>query len=746
MLESGGIGLGVSPKRGLLGQAATVGVGAAIAQMVPLAATPLLTRMYGPEDFGAYGLFFSITMTVSIVASGRYELAIPSSVDDDEAGQFLAASVALLTATSLTSAIVFSVLWMFAPGVLPLWVVVLGPASVFGSGLLQSLSMWFTRFEDYWSVVKARIVVALGMAAGSLALGVFMPTAVGLAAGAASGHIAGSLVAVLFARKSVARAWSWGGWSSLWRLMATHKQYPGTNALHALVDGLRESGLQAGLALLFGVVVNGQYGIASKVTRAPASLLGSALSQVLFGRLARDRRLGKGSRHLIVRGSILLGLALCPFFLALMLAGSEIFTFLLGAEWSTAGQYAAIMAPGLWANFVVAPFATMPIVTGRLSTALRFALVDLGARGVALLIGAVNGSAEVGLGLMSASSVVLSAVLLHWYLGLASGTDERTVVFLGQRRWSEVLAQALTVSEAPDSQSRFVAVPLERLGDLLSLTNLVWLLRGRVLVRVGFRPCGQTRNARRFELLWRAVRAINAQASVVMYWLGTDVMRTRAMLEAGTNVDAFERAAANMTHIAASENLVAELRTVGVRAKTIGVPGLTLTVPDVPPAFPDQFTVVTYIPDARHEFYGSAAILHIAERVPEVRILVMGGLGLWLDQRPGNVEFLGWVDDASSVYSRGTVVVRSVAHDAVGGTAIEGLLLGRPVIYSGHLADTIHVAFGDALALENEILDLLNQWKAGTLVPDVKSARNAMNEFSQSARVARLRALLEEMC
>lgn len=44
-----------------------------IAQSIPIATSPILTRIYTPEDFA---LFIAITSILATIANGRYELAI----------------------------------------------------------------------------------------------------------------------------------------------------------------------------------------------------------------------------------------------------------------------------------------------------------------------------------------------------------------------------------------------------------------------------------------------------------------------------------------------------------------------------------------------------------------------------------------------------------------------------------------------------------------------------------------------
>ncbi len=50
--------------------------GFAVAQAIPIAAAPLLARLYTPEAFGLQTLFMSATSVLIVVATLRLDLAI----------------------------------------------------------------------------------------------------------------------------------------------------------------------------------------------------------------------------------------------------------------------------------------------------------------------------------------------------------------------------------------------------------------------------------------------------------------------------------------------------------------------------------------------------------------------------------------------------------------------------------------------------------------------------------------------
>ena len=71
----------------------TLITGTTIAQAIPIAIGPILTRIYTPEEFGLYGIFIAIVSIVSVVATARYELAIIQPKLDKDVNHLVALSI-----------------------------------------------------------------------------------------------------------------------------------------------------------------------------------------------------------------------------------------------------------------------------------------------------------------------------------------------------------------------------------------------------------------------------------------------------------------------------------------------------------------------------------------------------------------------------------------------------------------------------------------------------------------------------
>jgi O-antigen/teichoic acid export membrane protein len=75
----------LKPKSEFARNVLTLMTGTTIAQAIPIAISPILTRIYTPEDFGMFALFIAIATIFGSIANGRYELAIMLPQKDEDA-------------------------------------------------------------------------------------------------------------------------------------------------------------------------------------------------------------------------------------------------------------------------------------------------------------------------------------------------------------------------------------------------------------------------------------------------------------------------------------------------------------------------------------------------------------------------------------------------------------------------------------------------------------------------------------
>ena len=127
----------------------TLMTGTTIAQAIPIAITPILTRIYTPEDFGVFTFFLAITAVFGSIANGKYEVAIMLPKKDEDAINIFALGFIISSAISfflLVLVLLFNKYFVNLSGneEIGIWLYFL-PITVFLSGLWNNLNFFNNR-------------------------------------------------------------------------------------------------------------------------------------------------------------------------------------------------------------------------------------------------------------------------------------------------------------------------------------------------------------------------------------------------------------------------------------------------------------------------------------------------------------------------------------------------------------------------------------------------------------------------
>ena len=423
----------------------TLLAGGALAQALPLLLGPWLTRLYSPEDFGLYHLFAAVAANVAVVACARYEFALPLASGDDEAEALRALCLRLLAASVLISACA-GLGWALWAGTLwPLWL----PAAVGALGLVSLATLNATRAQSFRRLAIARVVQHGG---GALAQGL---------AGLVQAGVAGLIVAPIAASLAAVAALGWPGPAraarARWQAVArAHRSFPLLNTPHAFLGALQDTLAVALVAGSLGPAAAGAWGLALRYLKAPATLVGGAVAQVLYPRLAalsagahaatpaaagvqrsahdageqadhhgRPPPCTAEGRALVLRTMALLALLAAPLVAALWCLGPLLFAWAFGPAWAEAGELARALALYIGLHFVASPLGVVTMAWQAQAWALRLALVGQLVFVAALAAGlAWGGLAGAGWAVSGAMALVFGWYFIRlatWPLAPAAG-------------------------------------------------------------------------------------------------------------------------------------------------------------------------------------------------------------------------------------------------------------------------------------------------------------------------------------
>ncbi|RDI52571.1 O-antigen/teichoic acid export membrane protein [Microvirga subterranea] len=347
------------------GLAVVVG-GTAAAQAITFAFSPVITRLYGPEVFGVQGIFLSIVGIVTPFASLGYGGSIVLPASDGEARALFRLSMIISAAMSALSAIVVGIFHAEIADAIGFTaassLLFLLPIVVLMTAIAQPFHHWLARKKQFASLSRISIAEAVLVGTGKSAAGVVAATAPVLLASVA---ISGGLKVWLMWRSAR---------STLLSSEACDRAEPAAEAeaslrsaayrfrdfplFRAPLDWLNAASYgipSLMLASLLGPAAAGFYVLAFRVVSLPITIIAAAVGTVFLPRIAEASHRSEPLRPLLLKGTAALAaFGIVPFGI-MMVFGPWIFSFVFGADWAPAGEYARWLALWFYFIFIGAP-------------------------------------------------------------------------------------------------------------------------------------------------------------------------------------------------------------------------------------------------------------------------------------------------------------------------------------------------------------------------------------------------------
>jgi O-antigen/teichoic acid export membrane protein len=241
----------------------------ALAQGLAVAASPILTRLYTPDDFGLLAIFAAMLSVLAVIAGLRYELTIPLPEDDEDAAKLCVLAVMATVVVSILTAlavVVFGDQIAHSLGVpaLAQWLWLL-PVTLLFTGIYQALYYVAVRKNEYGTIGRTRFSRALVMLAIQFAA--FRFGAVGLVFGHAAGWAAGPIDFVrLLRRKHRDMFRTAFDWTGIRAQALRYKSFPLWSSPGALLNTAGAQMPIIGFALLFSPAAAGLYALTQRVS------------------------------------------------------------------------------------------------------------------------------------------------------------------------------------------------------------------------------------------------------------------------------------------------------------------------------------------------------------------------------------------------------------------------------------------------------------------------------------------------
>ena len=401
---------------------ALVASGAAGAQAITMAFSPIITRIYGPEAFGLLGTFMAIVAVATPLAALAYPIAIVLPRDDRDALGLVRLSLAISFAIALLAG---ALLWAggdWLIGTLNAQSVAsflfLIPVAMLFAAWAQTAQQWLIRKKEFGVIARISLAQSLILNSAKTGIGWINPAGAVLIVISTAGSLLNAAMMVIGAKRRHVPIQSHDKHRArkpLRELANRHRDFALYRAPQNFINAASQSLPVLMLAALFGPAAAGFYTLGKMVMGMPSALMGKAVTDVFYPRITEAAHKGENlPRHIFLATSALLAIGALPFGLVIIF-GPWLFGFVFGQDWLMAGEYARWLALFFLFNFINKPCVAAVPVLGIQRGLLVYEVFSTGSKALGLVAGFYWFASDVwAVALFSVLGVLAYSTMMLW--------------------------------------------------------------------------------------------------------------------------------------------------------------------------------------------------------------------------------------------------------------------------------------------------------------------------------------------
>jgi len=370
----------LKPKSEFSRNVLTLMTGTTIAQAIPIAISPILTRIYTPEDFGMFALYMSVASILSVVATGRYELAIMLPKKDEDAINIVALSIMISFFVSfITLLIVFffnaPLTSLLGNPEISAWLYFI-PLTVLLTGIYQSFNYWSNRKKEYKRLATSRIIQSGTTASSNLGMGFGGSGGAGLIGSSILGQGVASFVLGRMILNEESHYFSKIKKLKIYALSRRYIKFPTWNLFSSFISTLRENILIFAFSKYFELSFLGFYFFAKRLLLVPSGILVNAFSDVFYQKISKITLYSEIYNIAYAYFRKLFYILTFPFILFVLLLDT-IIPIVFGEEWATLSIYLLIISFPIYFNILLGHFSKILLTTDNQDVSFYFHLAKL---------------------------------------------------------------------------------------------------------------------------------------------------------------------------------------------------------------------------------------------------------------------------------------------------------------------------------------------------------------------------------
>jgi len=402
--------------------------GTLISQLINAVMVPLVTRLYTPEEFGVFTLFFSIIALAVPISALRLETAIPLPRKEGIAQNLLFISITFtIILCSFLSLFLYFGNFLDDSTLHPYYPILI--VGILGASIYQTLTYWTTRQKAFRHVSSTRIMQSLVQGLVQAILGFYFFGPFGLMLGFVVAQFCG--ISKLIREGGI--AFSWIRLRYWKRIIGHYRLFPLYHLPSTIISTAGSQAYPLFFSFFYSTEMIGHLGLTLRVLALPSVLISQAIGKVFYPTYSQMNDPFE-RRHYTL--SLFKKMTLVSFigFGFLALVSPTLFSVFFGSEWAKAGHFARLLCPWFMVSFVSAPLSTIALVHQKQKQLLGITSIETLSRLALLYFGGTSLSIEKTLFMYAMLGVFFNGGFLIWMLHLNAISPSQAIKSLMRYR------------------------------------------------------------------------------------------------------------------------------------------------------------------------------------------------------------------------------------------------------------------------------------------------------------------------
>jgi O-antigen/teichoic acid export membrane protein len=379
-----------SKKAGFIRNSFNLTLGTSVSQGIPIILSPILSRLFTPQEFGLFAIISTITIIINVISTGKYETVIVIAKTRKEAINLVALSLILSFVISLFVLILFSLFSnvlinaLHQPNI-KYWIFLCPLISLLIS-VYTCYNEWCIRNSQFVILAYNKVVNSSSISLSNVFFGVFRTSG-----GLVLGEILGRTITAIFCIAEVARKKMFQFKDiSILRMRILSKKYIDCPKFIMPGQFMNTFGGQAIILLIasfFGDTVVGYYSMTGIVLYVPSTIISTAVRDVFKQRATAEFNIKGNCVDIFKRITITITILSFFVFGILFFILPDLFSFAFGEKWRIAGEYARILCPMVFISFISESVFGIFIIAGKMKAVLFWQATYLSVNVLSLIIG-----------------------------------------------------------------------------------------------------------------------------------------------------------------------------------------------------------------------------------------------------------------------------------------------------------------------------------------------------------------------